>query len=91
METGYSWLVEGLGLVAGACLIMAFLPQVWKVTKTRSVNDLSLSAFCLQSAGVVLWIIYGAIIGSRALVITNTLCLSIYLFLIIQIIRYKRP
>ncbi|MDR1656815.1 MAG: hypothetical protein LBT47_04560 [Deltaproteobacteria bacterium] len=89
MEIANSFGVETLGLVAGVCLIVAFMPQAWKAFKTHSVNDLSLSAFLLQATGVVLWIIYGVLAGSLALVITNSLCLIIYLCLIILILRYR--
>ena len=90
METGNPFLVEVLGLAAGVCLIMAFLPQAVKIIKTRSAGDLSLSVFLLQSVGVVMWIVYGWLSKSLALVVTNSLCLSIYLVLIVLIIRYRK-
>ena len=72
--------VEVLGLIAGAFLICAFLPQVIKVARTRSARDLSLLTFLLQSTGVVLWIVYGFITRSLALVVTNSLTMVIYLY-----------
>ena len=89
MELTNSASVEALGLIAGAFLICAFLPQVIKVLRTRSARDLSLLTFLLQSTGVVLWIVYGLITGSLALVITNSLTMIIYITLIYLILRYR--
>jgi MtN3 and saliva related transmembrane protein len=48
-----------VGLVAGACTTIAFLPQVIKTWKTKTAKDLSLGMFSFFCFGVLLWLIYG--------------------------------
>jgi MtN3 and saliva related transmembrane protein len=51
--------VQLLGLTAGSCTTIAFLPQVIKTWKTRSAKDLSLGMFLFYCFGVLLWLVYG--------------------------------
>ena len=48
-----------LGLVAGCCTTLAYLPQAIKAWRTRSTHDVSLEMFLLMVTGIVLWLIYG--------------------------------
>jgi MtN3 and saliva related transmembrane protein len=47
------------GYVAAACTTGAFVPQVLRVWRTRSTQDISLKMFLVLVTGVSLWIIYG--------------------------------
>jgi MtN3 and saliva related transmembrane protein len=51
--------IQLLGLFAGGCTTIAFLPQVIKTWKSRSAKDLSLSMFSIFCLGVALWLVYG--------------------------------
>ena len=53
--------VQLLGLTAGSCTTIAFLPQVIKTWKSKSAKDLSLSMFSIFCVGVLLWFIYGLV------------------------------
>lgn len=69
---------ELLGYVAAILTTLSFLPQAIKTISNRDTKSLSLtmySAFCL---GVVLWLIYGFMIGNWPLILANgvTLLLS---------------
>lgn len=69
-----SWLTI-LGLTAGFCTTLAFLPQVLKTWRTRSTADISLGMFSVLVFGIVLWLIYGAMMGDLPLVASNTVTL----------------
>jgi MtN3 and saliva related transmembrane protein len=64
--------------VAGCFTTISFLPQVIKTWKSRSAKDLSLVMFSLFCAGILLWLIYGILIGSLPVILSNafTLVLS---------------
>ena len=47
-----------LGFVAGALAIIAYIPQVVKIWKTKSTKDISLGMFAILSTAVFLWLIY---------------------------------
>jgi MtN3 and saliva related transmembrane protein len=71
-------LIEMIGLVAGSLTTISFLPQVIKTWKSRSAKDLSLVMFSLFCFGILLWLIYGILIGSLPVILSNafTLVLS---------------
>jgi len=70
---------EILGLVAGLFTTIAFVPQVIKIWKSKHANDISLAMFSLFSSGVALWIIYGLIIGSLPVILSNAVTLVLAL------------
>ncbi|CAN5592231.1 hypothetical protein BH23BAC4_BH23BAC4_00700 [soil metagenome] len=79
-----------IGLAAAACTTLAFLPQVVKNWKTRSVGDLSTPTFILFATGVFLWLIYGGLIRDLPLIAANTITLALVLTNLGQIVCYKR-
>jgi MtN3 and saliva related transmembrane protein len=67
-----------VGYAAGLLATIAFVPQVVKTFKERSARDISLGMYVLFCAGVSLWLLYGLLIGSWPVVVSNfvTLVLS---------------
>lgn len=68
-------LVTIIGLIAGSLTTISFLPQVIKTWKSKSAKDISLSMFLSFCLGVVLWIIYGLLLGDLPIVIANFITL----------------
>ena len=64
-----------LGLVAGGLTSLSFVPQVRKIWKTKSAEDVSLLMFAAFCVGVSLWIAYGVMKGEAAIVVTNAVTL----------------
>jgi len=67
-----------LGCAAGACTTLAFVPQVVRTLRTRSVRDLSLGMFAVMTVGIAMWLAYGLLIRDLPLIVANgvTLVLS---------------
>lgn len=80
---------EILGLVAGACTTIAFLPQVLKTWKSRSAKDLSLSMFSLFCLGVFLWLVYGILQGDVPVIAANLLTLVLASSLLFFKLRFR--
>lgn len=78
-----------LGLVAGTLTTAAFVPQVVKIWRTRSTDDISLGMFSLFNAGLVLWLGYGFLIGSVPIVVSNLVTLALALIILFFKLRYK--
>lgn len=66
-------LIQLLGLFAGALVILASLPQIIRIIKTKSTKDISLPMYCIQNLGTFLWIIYGVMTNSLAIIVTNVI------------------
>ena len=82
-------LLDSIGLVAGLLTTTAFIPQVWKIYRTKSGKDISARMFSLFSAGIVLWLIYGVLLQSVPLIVSNAVTLVLSLTIIGLKLRYR--
>jgi len=78
-----------IGLFGGTLTTIAFFPQLIKTWKTRSARDFSLCMLILLTIGVLIWGIYGLLIGSFPLILTNTITFILSLIILMFKIRYK--
>lgn len=78
-----------LGLVAGGCTTIAFLPQVLKTWKSRSAKDLSLGMFSFFCFGVLLWLIYGIMVNDIPVIAANGMTLMLASTLLFFKLRFK--
>ena len=68
---------EAIGYLAGLLATIAFLPQLAKTLRDKSAKDISLGMYVLFCAGVSLWLIYGLLISSWPVVISNLITLAL--------------
>lgn len=82
--------INWIGTLAGILTTIAFIPQVAKTWKTRSAGDISLLMFLLFSGGVLLWLIYGALLHAVPIIIANGITLSLSASILIMKVRDLR-
>jgi MtN3 and saliva related transmembrane protein len=82
--------VEALGMIAGTLTTIAFVPQVLRIYRTKSARDVSYLTFGIFAAGVALWLIYGVLIGSPAMIAANIVTLVLAGIVIALKARYHR-
>ena len=87
MEREY---MEIIGVVAGCCTTAAFAPQVVRTWKTKSVEDISLGMYCLFCIGVILWTVYGLLIGSLSVILANVVTLVLAGVVLVMKLRYGK-
>lgn len=63
--------IEYVGMLAGFCTTIAFVPQLVKVLKTKAVQDISILMYFIFIIGLILWIVYGIYYSSWPLIIAN--------------------
>jgi len=69
--TEHNYWFEAIGLV-GACLTtFSFLPQAFRIWRSRSARDVSLVMYVMMTTGTVMWLIYGLLLGSPSLIFSN--------------------
>jgi MtN3 and saliva related transmembrane protein len=83
-----SFLIETIGVVAAALTTLCWVPQAIKVIRTRHTSDLSLIAQAVFAAGVLLWLVYGALIISWPLIIANAITLAVATTILVLKLRY---
>jgi MtN3 and saliva related transmembrane protein len=82
-------MIQMLGLLAGACTTIAFLPQVIKTWRSRSAKDLSLSMFSIFTLGVGLWLIYGILDNNIPVIAANLITLMLAATLLVFKFRFR--
>lgn len=78
--------IEIIGLIACFCTVLSAIPQIIKIYYTHSVKDLALITYILSCSGIILWLVYGILLGSLALIISNVINLILQLIIITMII-----
>lgn len=81
--------VSVIGFAAAILTTIAFVPQVVRVWRSRSTRDISLPMFLVLALGIVLWLIYGALIGDLPLIVANVVTLILVLMILFFKLRYK--
>jgi len=74
--------IEILGFLAAILTTSAYLPQVYKIWKTKNTESISLTMYFVMFLGIFLWLIYSLFIKSFPLIIANTLTLLIILIIL---------
>jgi len=78
-----------LGLVEGTLTTLSFLPQLLKAWQSRSTHDTSFGMLALFSAGLVLWIVYGAIVPDVPVIMANSVTLVFVGLILVLKLRYR--
>jgi MtN3 and saliva related transmembrane protein len=68
-------ITDWIGSTAATLTTTAFMPQAWKVWRTRHTADISLGMYILFTTGVALWLAYGILLESWPIIIANSVTL----------------
>jgi len=79
---------EVIGFMAGSLVAISVFPQVLKSWRTKSTRDIAISWSVINLAGQILWIVYGFLIASYALVIMSSVTLVMNVSMIILKLKY---
>jgi len=82
------WEIVGFG--AALLTSFGFLPQVIKIYKTKSVQDISLIALIQFAIGISLWLSYGVHLRNIVIISANTVTLLVLAAAFILYFRYKK-
>ncbi|KPF69417.1 hypothetical protein IP84_06125 [beta proteobacterium AAP99] len=78
---------EWIGYAAAALTTASFIPQAWQVIRTRDTRSLSLPMYATFTAGVALWLGYGAVLQAWPIIIANAITLALALFILVMKLR----
>ena len=77
-----------VGILAGTLTTLAFLPQVLKAWRSRSTRDVSLNMYLVLTTGILLWLIYGALLGDLPLILANGVTLVLAVAVLVLKVRH---
>jgi len=66
---------ECVGGFAAALTTCSFIPQVWRVWKTKHTKDISVLMYTFFTAGVALWLTYGILLNAWPIIVANGITL----------------
>ncbi|MBC8398600.1 MAG: SemiSWEET transporter [Flavobacteriales bacterium] len=74
---------EVIGLSAAFLTTSEFIPQIYKIYKEKNADGISLTMYIILFTGVILWFVYGVLIGSLSIIIANGVTALLQLSIII--------
>jgi MtN3 and saliva related transmembrane protein len=83
-------LVTIIGSLAAICSTVSFVPQAWKIIRTRDTSGLSARMYAVTVTGFSLWLAYGIMLGEWPLIVTNAVCLALSAFILAMRILPQR-
>jgi MtN3 and saliva related transmembrane protein len=81
-------ITDFVGILAGICTTIAFLPQVTKIYRSRHTSDLSLPMYIIFSFGVLCWAAYGFLTSSVPVIVANGLTFMLCLYILFMKLKY---
>jgi MtN3 and saliva related transmembrane protein len=82
--------IDVLGVAGAVLSTISLMPQVVHTWRTRSAADISAAWLVMALVSTVIWMVYGNLIGARAVIWTNAICFAqcaYILFIKLQIAR----
>ena len=81
--------IESIGLVAGFIGIVAWIPQIRRVWVDEKEEGISLPTFIAVTASLSLWLVYGIIVNSIAMIVSNILTLAFIIAITLGVYRIR--
>ncbi|MGB1589338.1 MAG: SemiSWEET family sugar transporter [Candidatus Poseidoniaceae archaeon] len=82
--------IEAIGLFAGLLGIVAWLPQIKEVWVLKKHEGISIPTFVVVTIALCLWLIYGILIHSIAMIVANILTLLAINSMLIGVIKLRK-
>lgn len=73
-----------IGFAAAAASTSSFVPQAWKIIKTRETAGISVITYMITVVGFGLWLGYGVLLDKWPLILTNAICLLLSAFILLM-------
>ena len=81
--------IDLIGFAAGIITMGSAVPQIIESVKTKDMREISLLYLCALATAAVLWMIYGFLITSLPVIITNSVSFIFGIILISLKLKYK--
>ena len=82
--------VEMIGVIAGFLGVIAWFPQIRRVWSEKKHDGISLPPFTLVSTSLMIWLVYGIMIESVAMILANIDAMSCIFAIIAGVLKLRR-
>jgi len=77
-----------IGFIGGVLTTLALVPQAVKAWKTKHTRDISIWWILTLTIGIILWLVYGILIGSLPIIAANAATLILAVIVLILKMKY---
>jgi MtN3 and saliva related transmembrane protein len=74
--------------VAATLTTAAFLPQALHILRHKDTRAISLQMYVAFATGVLLWMVFGLLIGNLPIIVSNAITLGLALAIIAMKLKY---
>lgn len=82
--------IEAIGLFAGLLGIVAWIPQIREVWSHGRHEGISVTSFSVVSLALMLWLLYGVLVNSLAMIVANIATLGVLFLILGGVLRLRR-
>lgn len=75
--------------IMGTIMSLAGIPQIHRILKRKSSNDVSISLVVIFLVGVIVWITYGLIFKDYPIIISNGVGIVVWSGTLATVIKYR--
>ena len=81
--------VEGIGLLAGVIGVLGWYPQIKRIWVDKKADGISVPSFTAIAISLFLWLAYGIVKKSIAIVVANILALTVIIAIAVGAYRLQ--
>ena len=81
--------IDTIGYIAAVLTTGSFLPQAIHTFQTKDVSGISLGMYSAFTLGIVLWLVYGVMMGAWPMIVANVITLAFAAAILTMKLRYK--
>lgn len=71
-----------IGATAATLSVCSFVPQAWRIIKTRETKDLATPMWIMNVIAFALWTTYGVFLVNWPIIIPNVICFLLAAFIL---------
>jgi MtN3 and saliva related transmembrane protein len=79
-----------IGAAAAILTMFSFVPQIIKISRTKSAKDISITTIIQLALGVSLWIAYGVYLKDAIIITANAVTLTSMVVILLLYRKYSR-
>ncbi|MBC8037912.1 MAG: SemiSWEET transporter [Rhizobiales bacterium] len=73
-----------IGYLAALASMASFVPQAWKIIRSRETKGISAGMYLLTVSAFALWLVYGVLQHQWPLVVSNSVCFGLSAFILVM-------
>jgi MtN3 and saliva related transmembrane protein len=80
---------EIIGAIAATLTMFGFVPQIVKIYRTKSAEDVSLTMLVQYSIGIFLWMLYGIHLENNIIIVSNLVAFITLVAATVMYLKYR--